>query len=435
MANKVTDDEILKYVLDNPTLSVNKIGKELKVAKARVSKIKKENNIPSVRKTLSDEDKEYIVQNFGIKTSQELADEIGFSDAAISKVWRDNDLHSQEIFNPNEEEFKEIYIHSKNDIEVGAFFGVPNYTIGRFAKKIGLTREKNYRIITKEIEKEIIDNYNSESSTNLAKRFGCSRSLILKIWMDNGLNGKDIGRQYYSNFDYFSNMDSPDKAFYAGWIAADGCVYDRDNGLNQKSLSIGIHEKDEELIRNFLNKIKSNNPIIHRTQVTKRGILTPVAQIQIVSNKLCDDLAKYNIVPKKTWTFLPTKIPKDLMSHFIRGYFVGDGTINVSNNRYDRPTYYNVSFIGNLKSMEYFGEYLTSIGIDNRVIEFKEGIYSRPFGKVSFFNNDSKYKFLKFISEDSEGLHLSRKKELIEQFFFAYENNRKNYNRRKKTAN
>ncbi|PGP12576.1 hypothetical protein COA01_32695 [Bacillus cereus] len=432
MANKVTDEEILKYVLKNPTLSVNKIGKELKVAKARVSKIKKENNIPSVRKTLSDENKEYIVQNFGIKTPQELADEFNFTTAAITRIWRENNMYSREDFNPDKEEFKEIYNNSRYIKEIANHYGKSHSCIVNFAEELGLeSKHPNRAKLSPNEVEEIIELYNKDTSTNLAKHFNCSRSLILKIWMDNGLNGKDKGRQYYSNFDYFANIDSPDKAFYAGWIAADGCVYDRNNDSQQKMLSIGIHEKDEELIRKFLNEIQSNNPIIHRTQVTKKGILTPVSQVQIVSNKLCDDLAKYNIVPRKTWTFLPTNIPRDLMSHFIRGYFVGDGTITVANHRYDRPKYYNVSFIGNLKSMEYFGEYLTNIGIDNRVTSFKEGRYSRPFGKVSFVNNASKYDFLKFISEGSEELHLSRKKELIEKFFFAYENNRKNYNRQK----
>ena len=60
-----------------------------------------------------------------------------------------------------------------------------------------------------------------------------------------------IGRE-----DYFDCIDSFDKAYYLGWIMADGNV-SITNG--QYSLKIHIAIKDKELIDNFFEKYSSIN--------------------------------------------------------------------------------------------------------------------------------------------------------------------------------
>lgn len=59
---------------------------------------------------------------------------------------------------------------------------------------------------TEEDYQFMVDNYNTMTSGNIAKIIGCSRSLVLKVWIDKGLQGKDKSRQYYCNFEYFSTI-------------------------------------------------------------------------------------------------------------------------------------------------------------------------------------------------------------------------------------
>src|ERR1039457_3934650 len=56
--------------------------------------------------------------------------------------------------------------------------------------------------------------------------------------------------------DYFDKIDSENKAYYLGWIMADGCVSVY-NG--QYSLKLHIAIKDKIMIDRFLEEIESSN--------------------------------------------------------------------------------------------------------------------------------------------------------------------------------
>ena len=48
---------------------------------------------------------------------------------------------------------------------------------------------------------------------------------------------------------------------------------------------------------------------------------------------MSDDLINLGCVPKKSLILLPPKLKDELISHFIRGYFDGDGSIGKYNGR------------------------------------------------------------------------------------------------------
>lgn len=223
------------------------------------------------------------------------------------------------------------------------------------------------------------------------------------------MQGKGYARRYYSNFSYFREIDSKDKAYFLGFIASDGCVYDRDNGIQQKMLSIGIHQKDEEVLTGFLKYLDSNNPI--NKHFTKE---TPVAQIQIVNDELCNDLSKYNIFPRKTWEYYPKNIPNEFMWHFIRGYFDGDGYISWK--KESQPNKCNISFCGNGKTMKFLSEVLNNYKIDNCLIRDQRKKYKDKFYNLYINNIKSKILFIRYLYIESDNLALSRKKQLCLDF-------------------
>lgn len=103
---------------------------------------------------------------------------------------------------------------------MGILYRVDKTTILNYAKKIRYTNTPKYKL-TDEDKKFIISMYNSMTSTDLAKKFNVSRGMITKVWYDNHLNGKDT-HQYPFNYDYFSSIDSKDKAYFLGLLASDG---------------------------------------------------------------------------------------------------------------------------------------------------------------------------------------------------------------------
>ena len=64
--------------------------------------------------------------------------------------------------------------------------------------------------------------------------------------------------------DFFDTIDSEKKAYYLGWLMADGNV-SIING--QYSIKIHISTEDEDTIISFLNAIRSSNKINRRVQI------------------------------------------------------------------------------------------------------------------------------------------------------------------------
>ena len=101
-------------------------------------------------------------------------------------------------------------------------------------------------------------------------------------------------------------------------------------------MSISLHDKDKYILENFKKYLKTKKPLIKHLSKTKyygkvkiRSSLRWALYITVV--KMVKDLIKLGIYRNKTKTIgFPSNkfIPHNLMRHFIRGVFDGDGTSN-----------------------------------------------------------------------------------------------------------
>lgn len=111
-------------------------------------------------------------------------------------------------------------------------------------------------------------------------------------------------------------------AYWAGFIAADGCIY------NNK-LSMGLAEKDLFQMKELLNFLKSSAKITFNKKQKSVGF-------SISSKKICKDLYNnFNITSNKSLTLKPpTKLKRPAHKiSFIKGYIDGDGCIGLYPNR------------------------------------------------------------------------------------------------------
>ena len=120
---------------------------------------------------------------------------------------------------------------------------------------------------------------------------------------------------YKINDRYFEIIDNPNKAYWLGFIAADGCV-------SCGKLGIELNYKDDKHLIKFLNDIQSPRPIKYRTR--KNNIKSVILEIR--NSNLVKDLEKYNIIPRKTYNLVFPNIPKEYYKDYIRGFYDGDGT-------------------------------------------------------------------------------------------------------------
>ena len=153
---------------------------------------------------------------------------------------------------------------------------------------------------------------------------------------------------YPFNLDYFKDIDTEDKAYFLGLIAADGSI-------SSSGLKIELQEEDNYILEKFRDIISPSRPI-HIFDRTAKKPNSKVTNCFGISSKYLEPIFKeYHIVNRKSFknTQLP-KLNKEFMPHFIRGYFDGDGSVYVSkNNLY-------IKFIGNTLFINELLEYLVN---------------------------------------------------------------------------
>lgn len=120
------------------------------------------------------------------------------------------------------------------------------------------------------------------------------------------MQGHQHNLTYNYNRNYFKKF-SRNMAYILGYIAADGCISD-------KNLIFGC--KDREILEKINKELNSNIKI---RQKGKYCILS------FTSKKMLNDLNGLGITSRKTFTLKPLNIPKKFHSDFIRGFFDGDG--------------------------------------------------------------------------------------------------------------
>lgn len=106
---------------------------------------------------------------------------------------------------------------------------------------------------------------------------------------------------------------------------ADGCVSIY-NG--QYSLKINISIKDKIIVENFLQDIHSANKIrIHTQKSPMSDKYNEYCYISLTSIHMCKSLINLGVIPNKSGHEIIPDIPKELVHHFIRGFFDGDGIV------------------------------------------------------------------------------------------------------------
>lgn len=132
-------------------------------------------------------------------------------------------------------------------------------------------------------------------------------------------------RIYDFNEKYFEKINTPEQAYWFGFLLADGNVY-------KDQMTLKLQRTDSDHLLKFKKAMSSEHPI-HLSQKEMNGKTYYYAVFFIGSKKLCHDLLQNGMPPKKSLILKYPIIPSKLQSHFIRGYFDGDGCIYVNTNK------------------------------------------------------------------------------------------------------
>lgn len=175
------------------------------------------------------------------------------------------------------------------------------------------------------------------SVSAIAKTFKVNTSVITRILKENGIKIRNKNEYKIKKVDndFFEKIDTQEKAYILGFIYADGCI-------TNHALQIKISKKDIELLEKIKSVLHSDHKIGVYTNNNGYGIGNEYCAIRIQSHKIENDLKLLGIIPRKTKTIsFPTnaQVPENLLRHFIRGFFDGDGSVY----KHDYPA---ISFTG-----------------------------------------------------------------------------------------
>mgnify|MGYP001610872498 CR=1 FL=1 len=215
------------------------------------------------------------------------------------------------------------------DLATNFHISVRNVERWLHVNKITRRRPANHRMSGMQIEEMCHLYLTGESGASLGRAFGISTPAVFGFLERRHIELRhDLGgpRRYTCDHRFFQTIDTESKAYWLGFLAADGTVTNRDVHLQLAAC-------DTEHVSRFRDALQATHPI---RPVNNHGY--PATIMTISSQEMIHDLANHNVVPRKTHILrLPTLSP-EMLRHYLRGYIDGDGTFTRSRiRRKDRP--------------------------------------------------------------------------------------------------
>lgn len=238
------------------------------------------------------------------------------------------------------------------------------------------------------------ENYQDKSYKEIGEYLGRKEQAIRSKMHYLGLK-KSI---YHCNYNYFETIDTEDKAYWLGFIYADGNV-----NKARSTLRINLQARDN-LHLSKLNKCVDGNFNIRIYDEKHGDKMYLMCQILVYSTKIVRDLMDKGVVPHKSNIITFPGLQNDLIRHFIRGYFDGDGSVCERKHK-KGPSDLVCSFTcGSLEFLESLRVILFSNDIKSYLVKDKRGEkYSLSLAGLQ--NPDT---FLHYIYDDST-VYLDRK--------------------------
>ena len=307
----------------------------------------------------------------------------------------------------NGEEVIRLYNDGLSSRDIAKKLGVTKTSILRYLISKGIDTSVNYTCKNKphltEFKDQVIQDYlDGMGHGEIARKYGYNQSAVTALLHKNNIEIRDF--RIDVDEDFFSIIDTEEKAYVLGWLYADGNV--NKNTWRIQIADLDILEKIKELVK-YKGEIADVQPpkkFPHRkVQYT----------INVCRKKMVDDLARLGVVPKKSLIIkFPTEdqVPKHLLGHFLRGVFDGDGSITkCAKGGFAISLTSTQDFLDEMMKL-----FKSDFSLYERFPDRKTTSRSLMCGKKSAI-----YEFLDFIYRDAT-VYLDRKYKLYKEFVQWY---------------
>lgn len=200
----------------------------------------------------------------------------------------------------------------------------------RYGVYLYFMKKNELKIQTEQIISMYVDK--RMSAREIAQIVGCTDGGVLAVLRRNNIprRRKDCNsRKYTFNESFFSTIDTEAKAYWLGFLYADG--YHKED---KRLISLTLQAKDGYMLERLREDLGANHPI---AILPPSGFKNAQEQriIRFISKTMSANLVALGLRQAKSLTLqFPTsdQVPDHLIHHFIRGYFDGDGCVSLSRN-------------------------------------------------------------------------------------------------------
>lgn len=258
-------------------------------------------------------------------------------------------------------------------------------------------------------EEKVIDMYKSNiyKMSEICEYFNVSKLKIRKVLLLNNIESKTSKKYRYYD-DIFETIDNEEKAYWLGFLYADGYVRER---RSSSELRLKLSIKDIDHLLKFKLFISPDEiPVVDELSGNSKCV-----KISINSRKIVKDLINLGCTNNKSKTIKMPKIIDSLICHFIRGYFDGDGWIFIDKNM--SPSFGVVS--GSKEMIE---------SINLIVSKYSNITKNKIYDYINYYNFSYRsctdiIKISNFLYNQSS-IYLLRKKNKFDEVYSLYENNK-----------
>lgn len=299
---------------------------------------------------------------------------------------------------------QKYYNDGNSATAISKLINISVVTICNYLKSIGITL-RDGRKIDDNLGNEIINLYRGGSSlSNISRKINISIATISKYLKSKNIKIINYQNKTKFNEHIFDNIDTEEKAYWLGFIFADGYISKRDNTFE---LSVGIKDVNHLIKFNTFMEHEKDNVKISTATYNNKSYKR--ARWSVVNKHLWNTLNNLGCTPKKSLTLKFPELDSLLIKHFIRGYFDGDGCLTIIKKTISPKC----TILGTMN-------FLKSIKIKLDKLNIKNSIVSDKRMKNTYILNISQtdkitMRFLKYLYLNSS-IYLDRKFKRFEFF-------------------
>ncbi len=302
------------------------------------------------------------------------------------------------------ENIKKYYKQGISNKEIVTLLNDPRITkpsqISKIASRLGVSKKTNkmaYKYFEEKDKQALELIKNGMSCTQAAKNLNLdAQTMTARLKKFYGLNVLPDGKKTI-NSQYFDIIDTEEKAYWLGFLFADGCVSDRNE------IEVTLQECDKKHLEKLCKAINSSHKIRGR-QIKGNNKTYNAVRLSFKDTNISNALKKHGCIPRKSNVVqVPDLASQELYRHFFRGYFDGNGSIT---NR--GKTYISCGISCGSKDFSYaFIDYAKEIV----KVYFSMKIDTRSKNNVYNPVTTSRYEALRFLNflYDESTVYLDRK--------------------------